>query len=80
MTNDLANAIVAALGDTPLDRKTLHALAAVFDEILVTEERRIVKDRTREAARAVAMTKDKPVDPIAAVFDEIIADRPANAS
>ena len=37
MTNDTANAIVAALGDTPLDRKSLHALAAVFDEFLVAD-------------------------------------------
>ncbi len=125
MTNDLTNAIVAALGDTPLDRKRLHALAvavddirvalanktldaadreatidaivgdvilvlrdireiltarptvdADFDEILVTEERRIIKDRKREAARVVAMTKDKSVDPLDAAFDEMMANEP----
>jgi len=62
MTNDLTNAIVAALrdalGDTPLDRKRLHALAAAVDDI------------------RVALNKDKSVDPLDADFDEIMADGP----
>jgi hypothetical protein len=78
-TREQLHALAVAMDDIRIvltTRPTVDPLDADFDEILVTEERRIIKDRKREAARVVAMTKDKSFDPLVAALDEIMANEP----
>ena len=90
MTNDLTNAIVAALGDTPLDRKRLHALAVAVDDIRVALANKTLDAADREAAidaivgdvilvlrdiREI-LTARPTVDPLVAAFDEMMANEP----